>query len=196
LTFPGPAPCATLLQTCIDNASAGDLIEIRTNGPINESPEIDKSLTLRAAAGYAPRLAALNSLLIFPDGSADHTISVDGLVLETGRIIAGHTGPGQLDLKILNNVIERSFSNGIPAIELRTGTQGDPRGFIHFEIADNSITVPSPFSNQQAGISVGLSLARKPVAPSPAIASSWRTIPPTSGGPSSWRGVATSWWST
>src|SRR5207244_426595 len=54
LTFPGAAPCNTTLQACITGASAGDTIQIATNGPIAESPNVPKSLTIQPAAGFVP----------------------------------------------------------------------------------------------------------------------------------------------
>ena len=155
LTFPGLAPCDTTLQACIDNVSVGDIVEVATNGPIDESPQIERSLTLRAAAGYKPRFPAINTISAFVSGSADEEITIEGFVFETGHISAGHGGSGVLKLRILNNLIEKGLRTR-PGIRLFTGTQGEPRGFIDFEIADNSMTIPESSSS---GISIGLSLA-------------------------------------
>lgn len=57
--FPGPAPCDTTLQACIDGAAPGDVIALATDGPIAESLQIGKSLTLRASTGFAPRCYVL-----------------------------------------------------------------------------------------------------------------------------------------
>ena len=155
LTFPGLAPCDTTLQACIDNVSAGNIVEVATNGPIDESPRIERSLTLRAAAGYKPRFPALNTISAFTSSSADEEITIEGFVFETGRIFAGHGGSGVLKLRILNNLIEKGFRSR-PGIDLFTGTQGEPRGFIDFEIADNTITIPDSSSS---GIAISLTQA-------------------------------------
>lgn len=55
LTWPGPAPCAGVLQACVDHASDGDQILIATNTPITTGAGVvDKRLTLRAADGFRP----------------------------------------------------------------------------------------------------------------------------------------------
>lgn len=57
-TFPGGCKVNTAgtLQECIDNATAGDKIEIAVDGPILEFIEIRKSLTVRAAGGHHPSI--------------------------------------------------------------------------------------------------------------------------------------------
>lgn len=54
LTFPGPAPCDSTLQACINGANSGDIIEIATDNRIDEDLNIAKSLTIRPAAGFSP----------------------------------------------------------------------------------------------------------------------------------------------
>ena len=50
--WPGPAPCASTLQSCIDAVADGSRIELATNTPIAEDISLyDRSLTLTAAAG-------------------------------------------------------------------------------------------------------------------------------------------------
>src|SRR5690606_29881401 len=56
--WPGVAPCAGSLQACIDASGATDVVEITTNATIDETLTINKPMVVRAAAGYAPRLAA------------------------------------------------------------------------------------------------------------------------------------------
>jgi len=54
LTYPGDAPCDASLQACLDGAAAGDIVELATSAPIDETLEITKGLTLRAAEGFVP----------------------------------------------------------------------------------------------------------------------------------------------
>lgn len=65
--FPGDCPTATL-QDCINGASPGDTIQIATDTPINEGAHIEKSLTLRAAAGFHPTIS-LGSSIDAPSGA-------------------------------------------------------------------------------------------------------------------------------
>lgn len=61
LTHPGNAPCGGTLQVCIDDAAAGDTVELATNGSITEDLETAKSLTLRVGVG-AYEFAAVGRL--------------------------------------------------------------------------------------------------------------------------------------
>jgi hypothetical protein len=56
--YPGPAPCATTLQACIDGAASGDTIRIVTDTPIHEGIMVEKSLELTAGAGFHPVIGA------------------------------------------------------------------------------------------------------------------------------------------
>ena len=94
LTYPGPAtPCNTTLQHCIDSSSAGDVIEIATSSPIDESPKLDHSLTLRPAAGFTPMLSASNLISASSAGTADNdfTITIQGITLEDGVMVGPYT---------------------------------------------------------------------------------------------------------
>lgn len=82
--YPSSAPCNTTLQACIDGVPAGSTIRITTETPIEEDLTIDKSLTLRAAAGFDPIItgaAALtpNELNMDPDGVTPKNIHVNGI---------------------------------------------------------------------------------------------------------------------
>jgi Ca2+-binding RTX toxin-like protein len=56
-TFPGNCNGTTTLQDCIDQAHAGDTIQIATDEPIDEGARIVKSLVLEAAQGFHPTIA-------------------------------------------------------------------------------------------------------------------------------------------
>jgi hypothetical protein len=57
LKFPGSTGCNTTLQRCIDNAPAGSTIRIDRNKPIQQNISIEKSITLKPAAGKEPVIA-------------------------------------------------------------------------------------------------------------------------------------------
>ncbi|HVT32111.1 MAG TPA: hypothetical protein VHE32_05670, partial [Rhodanobacteraceae bacterium] len=77
LTWPGPAPCNTTLQDCIESAADGDTLEVATDGPIAESVEIfAKSLTLRPAAGFTPVFEGMPSLDAIEAFGADTPVTV------------------------------------------------------------------------------------------------------------------------
>ncbi|MBZ0089083.1 MAG: hypothetical protein K8H90_01765, partial [Thermoanaerobaculia bacterium] len=153
-TWPS-AGCAGTLQACIDAAAVGEVIEIATNGPITESPQInDKSLTLRPAAGFAPVFASPNSILVI-GGDVAATNVVEGMTITNGRLTAVQGGEGTFDVTFRDNVILDSFTFG-SAVEIRSGNTNPPYGPVRFDVSDNRITVDGFSAGDQIGaISVG-----------------------------------------
>jgi len=135
LTYPGSAPCNTTLQACITGAAAGDIIQIATNGPIAETPTIDKSLTVEPATGFAPVLNG--SLFAFPTGAA--TITVQGLAIN-GSFRAG-PGTGDLTVHFLSNHVSISGDNF--AVEVSSGTS-PPYGNVTADIRNNTVAATGP----------------------------------------------------
>jgi hypothetical protein len=52
--WPGTSPCDTTLQACIDRSANDDTVQIQSNGPIDENLNVNKTLSLVAAAGFRP----------------------------------------------------------------------------------------------------------------------------------------------
>lgn len=132
-TWPGAAPCNSSLQACIDGSAANDTILVASNGPIDESLVINKSLVLKAAPGFRPALAPARSIssqfnafnltiegFRLTDGSIN--LAVDGAAVTTirnNRLSASAGGPGgrirvhkasvngSLNVDVSNNVIDR-----------------------------------------------------------------------------------------
>ncbi|MBW1933665.1 MAG: hypothetical protein JRI56_11845 [Deltaproteobacteria bacterium] len=127
--WPGAAPCNTTLQNCIDNAGSGDTVEIATN-TVDESITFDKSLTLRPAAGYSPRFINIQNIVASSTGSTDNSITIQGIVMETGVIIVTHNS---------------SYGQAIRFWPISGGKT-------FFNISSNNITVPS--GDQMYGIQV------------------------------------------
>jgi hypothetical protein len=153
-TWPSGA-CPGTLQACIDAAAAGEAIEIATNGPINESPQVnDKSLTLRPAAGFAPVFSSPNSIFVI-GGDVAATNVVEGMTIANGRLVAIQGGEGAFDVTFRANVILDTYSYGA-AVEIRSGNTQPPYGPVAFDVSDNRITVDGFSAGDQIGaISVG-----------------------------------------
>lgn len=153
-TWPS-AGCAGTLQACIDAAAPGDVVEVATNGPINESPQInDKSLTLRAAAGFTPLFASPNYILVV-GGDVAATNLVEGMTIENGRLMAVQGGEGTFDVTFRGNVVLDTYSYGT-AIEVYSGNTQPPYGPVFFDVSDNRITVDGFSAGDQIGaISIG-----------------------------------------
>jgi hypothetical protein len=139
VTYPGPDPCDDSLQACIDAADPGDTVELATSRPIEESPEIDKSLTLRSAPGFEARFAEGHSIHATAEGDADAEIEIRELTLSGGSIVVRHATTGRLDVTIAENSIWGSEARGI---SLTTGEDdGRTLGTLGFDITDNQLVV-------------------------------------------------------
>jgi hypothetical protein len=142
LTWPGPAPCNTTLQDCIESAADGDILEVATDGPIAESVEIfAKSLTLRPAAGFTPVFEGMPSLDAIEAFGADTpvTVRIEGMTVRGGLIRVYQGGSGLFQAIIDSNVIEAdALDFSLTAIGV--GTFGAaPTGPVGFFIYGNVI---------------------------------------------------------
>lgn len=144
LTWPGAAPCHATLQACISAAAAGDIVEVATDGPINEAIEIfGKSLTLRAASGFQPVIvpAPFTDAIDVFGGDATVTIVVEGMTLRDGSLTAYQGGSGAFDVSIRGNRIEaQDLDANREAIRVAP-FGASPTGPVHFDISDNDIAL-------------------------------------------------------
>jgi len=160
-TDPPPCDAASTLQACVDSAGDGDVVEIATSGPIDESISFQKSLTLRAAQGFAPAFASTQSIFADTPASGSHSITIEGLTLSNGLIRVLQLSMGALDVAIRDNNLEGPIGNF--AIEvtctISTITPND-LGPCTFDISGNVLVLPStlvsPFQNESIGIGATL----------------------------------------
>ena len=98
-TWPGSAPCDGTLQACIDAVASGDIIDLAPAGPINESLNVAKSLTLRplalalTAAGEPlppPLFSAGNYIAVSANSGSSFYFELDGVVLQRGHVFLGN----------------------------------------------------------------------------------------------------------
>jgi hypothetical protein len=137
-TWSGPAsPCGSTVQGCIDGASAGDIVRIATNTPILENLTIDKSLTLRAAAGFSPLLDGTRAISILNPSPRASIIVVEGLTFTQGMIRASQQSENPFDVS-LRSLTFRDVP--LTGIEISTGTQ-PLYGPCTFSITDNELTL-------------------------------------------------------
>jgi hypothetical protein len=147
LTFPS-ASCSSTLQSCVDGAAPSDIVEVATAGPINESLTIDKSLTVRPAAGFSPVFGDFSAVTLSNQGESANSITFEGFTFSRGFLQAVQVGTKAFDVRIRNLVFADTFNDRTP-IEVRTNFPG-PYGPVAFEITDNVITIPSAFTGVQA----------------------------------------------
>ncbi len=107
------APCNTTLTACAEAISSGEVIEIRTNGPIDQSLNTGKGISLIAGDGFKPVFTAGNVINISATAPGSSEVTISGLTLIKGRIsFIARSAPGQsYQLNITNNhIIENSVS--------------------------------------------------------------------------------------
>jgi hypothetical protein len=148
-----PTDC-TKLQDCINDAEPGDVVRIATATPIDESPILDHSLTLEAAAGVEATLA-IDRFVQINNGGTDGDFTVRGLRLRRAGIQVFQGSTGSLRVTVERNVIEEVPGGwagvGITAFRL-SGTAGP----VEFAIRDNTITTGYRVSGFDAvGIGIG-----------------------------------------
>jgi hypothetical protein len=150
-TFPGVAPCDTTLQRCIDNAAAGDTLQLATNTLIDEFVAVDKSLVIEAAAGFSPLLSSARATA----NTTDNDVTVRGITFTFALFAGLEAGGGKLTFRAINNVITASRRG---AIEVST-LGGSAAGKVTTIISGNSITQTPDFGVCADAISVLISRA-------------------------------------
>ncbi len=141
-SWPGLSPCNTTLQACISATTAGDIVEVASNGPITESVEIfHKSLTLRAATGFSPvfqNASSLNAITAI-GGDTAATDTIEGMTVRGEFIIAYQGGSGAFSVQIKNNIIETvGLDSNFTAIKVSTLGPA-PTGPVDLVISNNEI---------------------------------------------------------
>ena len=151
-TWPTDVDCAGSLQTCVSSTAAnGDTVLIASNGPINESVEISKPLTLTAAPGYRPVFAAGHYIRGYdiPAVGGNWSMTISGLTLLGGDVgvRAYHDNPTITLRDLVVTVTGSTYIGGGIAIDYFPVS--DTPAALNFEIANNLVTMAA---NGQAGI--------------------------------------------
>ena len=122
--WPGPAPCNTTLQACIDASASGDRIRVGSEGPIDQNLSIVRDLRLEVLPGYRPRLAPGRRISI--GGNAALDVRVRGFIVERGSVAVQHTGSGALTLSLQD--LDITAEPGREGLRINAGGAG-PVGF-------------------------------------------------------------------
>lgn len=133
-----PADCTTL-QECVNDAAAGDVVRIATATPIDESPILNRSVTLEAASGVAATLAP-GRFLEISHGELDGDYTVRGLHLSGGRIRTIQGSTGSMRVTIEGNALSE-VSGGAAAIDVSAFRLIGTCGPLEFTVRDNAITL-------------------------------------------------------
>jgi|GEM_PF-1221015 len=131
------APCNTTLTACAEALTPGETIEIRTNGPINQSLITGKGVSVVAGAGYKPVFAAGHVIDISGTSQGDLEVTISGLTLTSGRVsFIARNSPGEnIKLNITNNHL---IQNSLAENTLRINNLG-AENQLEINIANNQI---------------------------------------------------------
>jgi hypothetical protein len=134
LTYPGSSPCDSTLQACLDGAPAGETLQLATNGPVQESLSIAKSVTVEPAPGFTP--AIIGTVFIVGDATAT-AITLQRLLLIGWT--EGNPGAGAFTLHFVDNTV--ILTDGIRSgLTVQSGAS-PPYGDVTVEAARNTIAV-------------------------------------------------------
>jgi len=152
-TWPGATPCDGTLNACITAAAADDVVEIATNGPIDENVQVNKPLSLVAAAGFRPVLAAGKGIAAYygPGAGIGWSMTFDGIRFADGGIgVRAYSGDANVTLRNLD-----VYATTPAYVGAAIGIDNFGPGHVTFEIAGNRVRLNDTVS--VAAIAVGSS---------------------------------------
>jgi hypothetical protein len=150
VTWPGAAPCNTTLAACVTGVASGSVVEIATQGPIDEDVNVlAKSLTLRAAPGFLPAFAPGRTLFANA-ASGSITVTFEGLTVTDGDVTLVRTGTGDATFAVRRMRVLATDPDVCSSIRIR----GNNTGSLTFDIAENEVNTRCAFITDPA-IEVG-----------------------------------------
>ncbi|MCF6317875.1 MAG: hypothetical protein L3J83_01130 [Proteobacteria bacterium] len=141
------APCNGTLQACINSAAIGDIVEIHTSDPINESLFIGVPISVVAGSGYQP-IFTTGNFINLADATTGPVISVSirGLTFQKGAIYITALGRPIIfyieNNTILDNIVDES------GINIQVFTESDIVVHINYNhvLVDTSGSTVAPLS--------------------------------------------------
>jgi len=132
-TWPTTGPCASgTLQACINGAVDGDIVEVASNAVINESLSFGVPLTLRAASGYAPRIAV--DQVITATATIDGDYAIEGFTLQRGFVYVTHSA-GNANVRVRRVRVLAPMATGPAQISLYNNTTSP----LSYDIGENDL---------------------------------------------------------
>lgn len=135
--WPGATPCDTTLQACIQAAAVNDTVQVQSDTPIDEDLGISKPLTLTAAPGYHPVLAAGHGVSVYygPGAGIGWNFTIDGFgFVDGGFGLRSYSGDAHVTVRHLDiHATAAAYVGGVVGID-NFGT-----GHLFFTIEDNRI---------------------------------------------------------
>lgn len=152
LTFPS-ASCNTSLQACVNFAAPDDTVQVATNVPIGADLTIDKSLTLRPAAGFSPVLNNSARVILLNAEPKSNNIVFEGFTLDPADVRAIQSSSKAFDVRIRDLTVTHT-SGDRPPIDIGTSILST-YGPVTFEISGNNISIPNSINTVHAILANG-----------------------------------------
>jgi hypothetical protein len=134
--WPGPAPCDTTLQACIDGTAAAGLVEVASNAVIDESLLVNKPLTLRAAPGYRPVLAVDRVIGGNVNAAGDWSWTVEGFELRRGFVALTVSGGGNVQAAIRRVRVREALAG---AAQISLSNPSTSTATLGYDLAQNEL---------------------------------------------------------
>ncbi len=136
-SWPGAAPCDTTLQACINGSANNDTVQIQSNGPIDEDLNVNKPLSLVAAAGFRPAFDVGFGITAYygPGAGIAWSMTFDGLSFVQGGIgVRCYSGDANITFSRLDvNAIDNAYVGGA------LGIDNFGSGHLTYTIQDNRV---------------------------------------------------------
>lgn len=123
-SWPGAAPCNTTLQACLNASGENDIVNIATNGPIDENIVLGASRGLVAGPGYKPAFAAGRSLSATSSGAGEFEVLLRGLTLNDGHVQLTRAGSGNARFRVENMTLNSTANAANTRIRVDAATSG------------------------------------------------------------------------
>jgi hypothetical protein len=133
-TWPGPAPCNTTLQACINALPAGDVVNVASSGVIDESLNVNKPFALLAAPGFRPVLAADRVIGGSIGTAGTWSWTLEGFELTRGFVSVNVTGGSNATVAI-RRVRVREALSGAAEISVYNNTTAT----VSYDLAQNEL---------------------------------------------------------
>ena len=133
------APCNGTLQACIDAATEGEVIEIRSDSTITGNLSSVNANSLVAGKGYKPVFTG--DITITSNTTGARSLTLEGLTLDTGTLYVFHAG-GEATVYMRNNTL----MNGIDKNQLLIvgASNADLNVFVEFNnVKGDNVSAPS-----------------------------------------------------
>jgi hypothetical protein len=123
-SWPGAAPCNTTLQACLNASGDNDIVNIVTDGPINEDIVLAASRGLSAGTGFRPAFAPGRSLTANSAGAGDFEVLFRGLTLNDGHVQLGRSGTGNAVFRVEDMTLNSTVNTANTRIRIDASANG------------------------------------------------------------------------